>query len=86
MKNLSLLLKKFSNILDKDTVVKDSILKVIEDKTKIKLTKENFFLKDGLLEIKASPVIKNEINFKEKLIRDELNNSYKIFISKIIYK
>ena len=86
MKNISSVLKKFSNLLDKDSLIKGSISQVIEEKTKIKITSNDFNLKEGILEIKTSPVAKNEIRFKEESIKDELKEVYKVFITRILYK
>ncbi len=86
MKNLLSLLERFSRILNKDVFIKESIAKVIEGKTKISLTPDNFLLKEGVLEINSSPVAKNEIRLKEDIIKDELREVHHIFISKIFYK
>ncbi|MEX0919422.1 MAG: hypothetical protein WDZ64_01575 [Parcubacteria group bacterium] len=87
MRNISSLLEKISHLLDKDSVIKDSIQKVVEEKTRVKILKDNFILKEGVLEISSiSPTAKNEINLKETLIKKELKDSYNIIISRIFYK
>ena len=86
MRNLTALLERFSRILNKDTFIKESIARVIENKTRATLLPESFSLKDGVLEIVTSPVIKNEISLKEDLIKSELKEVHHISISRILYK
>ncbi|OHA92322.1 MAG: hypothetical protein A3J09_02495 [Candidatus Zambryskibacteria bacterium RIFCSPLOWO2_02_FULL_51_21] len=80
MKNLSKLLERFSNILNKDTETKNTIIRIIKDKTNIELKSNQINLKNGVLEVEASPVVKNEIRLKEDLLKQELK------ISRILYK
>ena len=80
MKGLDSLLNRISNILNKEELRKKSILDVIREKTKITLNPEQIFLKNGVLEIEASPVAKNEIKLKEDFLKQELK------ISRILYK
>ena len=71
MRNLSFLLEKFSNSLNKNVFVKETIIKIIENKTLVKLKSKDINLRDGVLEIIASAVAKNEIKLKEPLILNE---------------
>ncbi len=86
MKNLLSLLERFSKILNKDVFIKETIARVIEHKTRAVLLPGNLSLKEGVLEIKASAVIKNEISLKEDSIKDELRELHKISISRVLYK
>lgn len=86
MENLSKLLGRFSKILNRDASTKDAIIRVILEKAKVSLNPENIFLKDGILQIDSSPAAKNEISFKEQVIRDELKERHYIFVSRILYK
>ena len=86
MKNLLNLLERFSKVLNKDTLTKEAIAKVVEEKTKVHLARENFTLKDTILEISSGSSAKNEIRLKEDLIKDELKNSHQILVSRIFYK
>ncbi|OHA91581.1 MAG: hypothetical protein A2758_00525 [Candidatus Zambryskibacteria bacterium RIFCSPHIGHO2_01_FULL_49_18] len=80
MKGISDLLKRISSVLNQDEELKRRIIELIREKTNIKLPKENIFLKNGVLEIDASPAAKNEIKLKE----DEIKKEFKIF--RILYK
>ena len=59
---------------------------VVLERTKVSLKPESFILKDGVLEIDASAVAKNEIRLKEDLIKDELKGVHNLSISRIFYK
>ncbi|MDO8565534.1 MAG: hypothetical protein Q7R67_02865 [bacterium] len=86
MENLSKLLERFSKILNRDASTKEAIASVIAERTKVSLKPEDFTLKDGVLEVNASAVAKNEIRLKEEMIKDELKNIHRLSISKIFYK
>lgn len=86
MKNLLNLLERFSKILDKDQVLKESIQKIIKENTQVSLSTEKINLKEGVLEINTSPAAKNEINLKEEIIKFQLKEIYQISITRIIYK
>jgi len=86
MINLSNLLERFSKSLNKDSWTKETILSTILEKTRVNLPQENVFLKDGVLEIRASASAKNEIMLKEESIKTELKERYQISFSRIIYK
>ncbi len=80
MKGLDSLLNRISSILDEEELRKKSIQDFIREKTKVTLNLEQIFLKDGVLEIEASPSAKNEIKLKEDLLKRELK------ISRILYR
>ncbi|MEK7227510.1 MAG: hypothetical protein AAB641_01300 [Patescibacteria group bacterium] len=82
MKNLSRLLERFSNILNRNTETKNTIIKIIKDKTNIELKSDRINLRNGVLEIESSPAAKNEIKLKEEFIVNELKG----FVSRILYK
>ena len=86
MENLSKLLERFSKILNRDTSIKEAIVKVIAGRTKVSLKTEDFTLKDGVLEVTASATAKNEIRLKEDSIKSELKSSHNLSISRIFYK
>lgn len=86
MKNLFSLLERFSKILNKDASTKEAISQVIQNKIGVALPPDKFLLKDGVLEITSSPVIKNEISLKEGSIKDELKEVHRISVSRILYK
>ena len=86
MKNLRHLLERFSHSLNKDTLTKETILKTIEELTKIKLNFKNLTLKEGVLELNGSPTINNEIRLKEEVLKSELKERHKLNIVRILYK
>lgn len=86
MKSILTFLEKFSRNLNKNVLIKENISKVIQEKTKINLLPEQINLKNGILEINASGTVKNEIILKEMSIKDELKESYRISVSRILYK
>ncbi len=86
MKNLSSLLERFKKSLGNDSFIKEKIILCIEDKTKIKLSLEEVYLKNAILEIKSTPIKNNEIRLKEDLIIKDLKTNQKLEINKIFYK
>lgn len=83
MRNLLSLLERFTKALNRDTLTKEIIERVILNQAKINL--KNFSYKDGVLTITSSAVYKNEIKFKEEAIKGELKNN-NIYIQRILYK
>ena len=86
MINLSLLLEKFSQALDRESRHREIIEKVIKDKTGIALESGAVFKKDGVVEINATPAVKNEIALREQEIRAELKSVYRLTVTRIVYK
>lgn len=86
MRNLSSLLERLSKFLNKDELRKQRVLEVIEETTKAKLENKNIFIKEGVLEIEASPVFKNEIRLKETEIKTILKERYAIVIGRVLYR
>lgn len=80
MKRLNEILGRLSDVLNKDTRLKSSVIEVVRAHTRATLMPEDINLKDGILELSASQVAKNEIKLKEELIKKELK------LSRIIYK
>ena len=86
MKNLLHLLERFSNSLHKDTLIKERIAETIFTYTKVKITNDKLLLKEGVLELEASAVVKNEIKLKEESIKTELKERFRINITRVLYK
>ncbi|KKW15520.1 MAG: hypothetical protein UY54_C0008G0011 [Parcubacteria group bacterium GW2011_GWA2_50_10b] len=86
MKNLLSLLERFSKALNKDTETKETIAAVIQKRTGAGIPADKILWKDGVLEISASPAVKNEIALKEAAIKDELKEVYRLSVSRIVYK
>ena len=86
MKNISSLLERLTKFLNKDELRKQKVIETIEEKTKIKLNPKNIFIKEGVLELEASPVVKNEIRLKEEEIKNILRNKHNIIVGRVLYK
>lgn len=86
MKNLTDLLKRFSQSLNKDTQTKEIVARIILARTGVNLSSEKISLKNGVLEISTSPAAHNEIRLKEEGITQELKEFHKIPILRILYK
>ncbi len=86
MKNILSLLERFKKLLDKDDLIKESIVNIVKERTRVTLDPSKINLKEGVLEITASPAGKNEIRLKEEIIKDELKEVQKIVITRILYK
>lgn len=86
MENLSKLLERFSRSLNKDTLTKNFISEVIKKTTTLDLDGDKINLKEGILTIQCSPVLKNELKLKEERILTELKERHNISISRVLYK
>ena len=86
MKNLSSLLQRISAVLNRDDAVKGVIIETIKEKTEAELGKKDVSIRNGVLEIEASPIIKSELMLREESLLQELREVHKIFISRILYK
>lgn len=79
MNSISNFLEKFLR-LDRDNKLKLSlILETVEQKTKLKLSKENIDIKGDNLRLNCSPIIRNEIFMRKEEIESALRDS-KIFL------
>jgi hypothetical protein len=85
MKNLSALLERLSRSLNKDSVLKEGVIEAVFKETNIKLDQNKISLKNGVLQISASPVVNNEIKLKEERIKNGLREK-NIFILRVLYK
>jgi hypothetical protein len=86
MQNLRALLERFAKVLNKDTHFKESVSAVIQARTGAVVSPDKISLKEGVLQIEASPAVKNEIRLKEESIRSELKELHNISISRVLYK
>lgn len=86
MRNISDLLKRFTNSLNKDAIARGVIAEAVLTSTGIKILPENISLKDGVLSISAGAAAKNEMKLKEERIIEAARNIHNIRITRIIYK
>ena len=86
MKEFGTLLKKIYASLNKDVLERENILYTLKTTTGITLTSSDLFIREGVLEISASPVVKNEIKLKEQAILEALKSSYNLSYNRVLYK
>lgn len=86
MKNLLNLLERFSNSLNKDTLTKEIITRTLKEEVGIQIDPEKISLKEGVLSIEASPIVKNEINLKEEILKNKLKKLLNLSTLNILYK
>ncbi|MCR4334383.1 MAG: hypothetical protein NUV47_01465 [Patescibacteria group bacterium] len=61
-------LEKFIDLGKEENLLKDKIVLVLSNYYKTSFSKSDVFLKEGVVKIKASPLIKNDIFIKKKEI------------------
>jgi hypothetical protein len=86
MKEFSSLLKKLYSALNKETVERENVLFVLKNNAGITLKSGDIFIKDGVLEICASPTVKNEIKLKEEAVLSSLKTAFNLSYSRVLYK
>ena len=74
MINISQFLEKFKKFDNDKTLQKEKILETIEKNVGIKIAKENFDLKMGILYIKGSPIMRQEVFFKKQNLLEQLSS------------
>jgi hypothetical protein len=85
MKSFSSLLEKITKALGDDTHLKNAVIDSIKEFTGGTLKEDQFDIKEGILTINASPVVKNEIRLKEVEIRRAILDRTSRNIIKINY-
>lgn len=85
MKEINNLLERFYKSLLGSERTKEAVSDVIKEATGATIGREKISYKEGVLKIEASPVVKNEISFKEKEILGALMQKHSIKVSRIIY-
>lgn len=78
MFNIDKFLQKFSNTIKNNNDFKESFCKFIKNKTSVDLKKEEIELKNGILFIKSSSLVKNSIFMNKNEILKEFPNIYEI--------
>lgn len=86
MRSFQSLLERLSKTLNKDELIKGSVIQAVASRTGVTLPGEAIMLKEGQLTISASAPVKNEIRLKEELIKTELKEAHQIVITRILYK
>lgn len=85
MRNLSALLNRITSALNKDEITKQVVVDTLKQLTSAQLEENSISIKNGVLEIIASPVVKNEIRMKEEDLKNRLKLQ-NIFVTRILYK
>ena len=65
MFNIGNFFEKFKRIYKDESDKKEKVISLIREITNITLDLSKITIKDGVLQIKASPIIRNEINMKK---------------------
>jgi hypothetical protein len=86
MKTFSTLLERLSKVLNRETFLQTQVLETIKEITHLSLEQKNISLQDGVLVVKGSPVLKNEIKLKEEKIVAHLRERCKLTILRVVYK
>jgi hypothetical protein len=85
MKDLSSLLERISGALGNDQTLKEIVVTTIFEKLKISLFTEDIALKEGTLQIKTSPVKKNEIKLHEAELIALLSERLNRRLTRVLY-
>jgi len=72
MKNLKNLLERFSNSLNKDSIIRETISEVVFTKARVRLLEGATTFKDGVLTITTTQTAKSELRLKEEVIKRSL--------------
>ena len=86
MKTLSSLLERVSKSLGRSTIFKETVISIIKEKTGATVDEKNIFFKEGVLEIIASPALKNELRIREDAIKSALRDRTGMNVSRILYR
>ena len=73
-KSISFLLEKYKMLLGSEAGIRDTIIKIIEDKLGFKIDSKDVTIKNGVITIKGSSYLKNELFMQKDEILEELIN------------
>ncbi|MES2087941.1 MAG: hypothetical protein V4467_03020 [Patescibacteria group bacterium] len=73
MEKISFFLEKFKTLGLGDILTKRLFAEQVEKVLNIKLNKDDVSLRDGVIYVKAHPVLKSELYMKKQLVIDELS-------------
>lgn len=79
------LLGRIKQSLDKDSVNKEIVIISIKEKTRIELKPEEISFSARNIQIKTSPVKRNEIAFNEQAILNEVRIKTGLSLERIVY-
>lgn len=85
MIDIAKLLHRISSSINKDSVVKQRVADTVRLQTHVQLTEGQISIRDGVLEIDASPSARSEISLHQQAILETLK-SQQVFVSRILYK
>lgn len=83
MFNISSYLDKFKNIGLKEILLKENIVKTIKEKIGVEISVKDITLKNNVITIKMSPLLRSEVFMKKKKILDEINSNQSIKVNDI---
>ena len=85
MKDLSSLIARISKALGSDTLFKSSVCEAIKECVGGNLLEQDISIKEGVLTLRASPSLKNEIRLKEEKIISCIKEKCGTRIVRILY-
>lgn len=65
---ISLFFEKYQHLLSSSSASKDVIIQVLKEKTGIDIDREHIEIRNGTIFIQESPILKNELFIKKRLI------------------
>lgn len=87
MENISNLVRRLSNLLDRKELAKKAVSEAVERHTGRELPPESIFIKDSVLEMALdSDAFKSEIKLKEGVILRDLKESRNMHFQRVLYK
>lgn len=78
MFNISTYLEKFKNIGLKELLLKEKIVKVVNEYTKAGIATKDVDIKNGIVNVKTDSLAKSELFMKKKKILDVLNEGERV--------
>lgn len=75
MNPLQNFLEKFKNILSAPLAAKQSVILSIKEAVHVDIKSEDVTIKDGVIYIMATPLVRNEIYMRKRLIIKKINEA-----------
>lgn len=76
MFNISLFLKKISNVVLAEEGTNEKIIEIIEKHTQIKISPKNLEIKNGIAFLSVSPAVKNKIFINKNSILSDISTNF----------
>lgn len=83
MFNISKYLEKFKKSIESGEVLNESIVEIIKKHTGISLTTNDFEIKNNIIYINSSPIIKNKIFIFKSVLKEDIKSKTSVDFSDI---